>query len=285
MKLDLNAQPWIKVLNPDIGPRLGRVRHALFDFDGTLSVLRQGWEPVMEAVMIASICPGQAPEPELVREIRAYIDASTGQLTILQMRWLADAVRRYGHVPDPLTSSGYKKRYLEALMVSVSQRLERLESGQAAAQEYVLAGALAFLQGLAAREVRMYLASGSDHPDVLREASALGLAPYLSGGVYGALDASEANAKEKIIQRILEEHHLAGNELVVIGDGPVEIIEARARGAVALGVASDEVARSGWNPQKIDRLSRSGADFLVADFSHAAELVDLRSGPPPSVSF
>ena len=105
----------------------------------------------------------------------------------------------------------------------------------------MMAGARVFVEGLAARGVRLYLASGSDHPDVLREAAALGLSPYLGGGVFGALDASEANAKEKIIQRILEEAHLSGDELVVIGDGPVEIIEARARSAITVGIASDEV--------------------------------------------
>lgn len=268
-------QPWIRVLNPDVLPRLGRVRFALFDFDGTLSVLRQGWEPVMEAVMLESICPGRAPSAELRAEVSAYIDASTGQLTILQMRWLAEAVRRHGLAGAALPPTEYKRRYLEALMVSVSKRLERLESGLAPREDYLMAGSLELLRGLAGRGVKMVLASGSDHPGVLREAAALGLADFLPGGIYGALDASEANAKERIIQRILDEHQLSGDELAVIGDGPVEIVEARARQAVALGVASDEVARRGWNEHKVERLSRAGADLLVADFSRAAELVKL----------
>ena len=257
MKSNLQKQTWLKVINPEVEDRLGRARHALFDFDGTLSVLRQGWEPVMEAVMLASISPGQEPGPELVAEIRDYIDASTGQLTILQMTWLVEAVGRYGRVAHPLTPAGYKARYLEALMVSVSLRLQRLENGQTPAQDFLLAGTLDFLNALASRGVRMYLASGSDHPDVVREAAALGLAPFLSGGIYGALDASETNAKERIIQRILDDQRLEGDELVVIGDGPVEIIEARKHGAIALGIASDEVARSGWNENKIERLNRS----------------------------
>ena len=277
MYLSLDPSSWLHILHPEVEARLGRVRHALFDFDGTLSVLRQGWEPVMEAVMLASICPGQDPTPDLVAEVRAVIDATTGQLTIIQMRWLAEAVRRYGYVAEPLTASGYKARYLDALMVSVSRRVERLESGLAPATDYLMSGALDLLRGLAGRGVTLYLASGSDHAGVVREAAALGLAPFLGGGMYGALDASEANGKERIIQRILDEHHLAGDELAVIGDGPVEMIEARSRGALALGVASDEVARSGWNPAKIERLTRAGADLLIPDFAHAAELVDLLS--------
>lgn len=274
MNKEIRTQNWIQIHNPGVETRLGRVRHALFDFDGTLSVLRQGWEPVMETVMLESICPDRMPTPELVKEVREYIDESTGQLTIVQMRWLAEAVRRYGIVANPLTPAEYKVRYRTALMVSVSKRLEQLETGQASPQDYLMAGSLQFLRGLAARGVQMYLASGSDHLDVVREANALGLSPYLSG-IYGALDASEANAKEKIMQRILDDHHLSGDELLVVGDGPVEIIEAQKRSAISLGIASDEVARRGWNEHKIERLTRAGADLLVADFANAVELVNL----------
>jgi phosphoglycolate phosphatase len=29
----------------------GHVRHALFDFDGTVSLIREGWQPVMTSMM------------------------------------------------------------------------------------------------------------------------------------------------------------------------------------------------------------------------------------------
>jgi phosphoglycolate phosphatase-like HAD superfamily hydrolase len=266
---------WLRILNDDVITHLGRVRHAVFDFDGTVSVLRQGWEPVMEKLMIQAICPdGDAPET-LVDEVRRYIDSSTGQLTIHQMRWLSEAVARYGPGRSALKPQEYKLRYLDALMVSVRERLDGLESGAADPEKFMIAGAKELLSGLSARGVRLYIASGSDHADVVHEAAALGIAPLIDGGIYGALDASEANAKDRIIQRILDQHHLSGDELLVAGDGPVEIIEARARGAVAMGVPSDEVARQGWNEHKVSRLKNAGADFLVPDYIYASELVDL----------
>jgi phosphoglycolate phosphatase-like HAD superfamily hydrolase len=268
---------WLSILNTARQTDLGCVRHVLFDFDGTLSVLRQGWEPVMEKVMLEAICAGagRAPSQAVIAEVQEYIDRSTGKLTILQMQWLADKVRSYGMEKNPLSAAAYKKIYLRALMVSVSVRLEALEKGAASAQDYLIEGSQEFLHGLAQQGVDLYVASGSDHADVLREASALGIAKYFQGGIYGALDASEANGKERVIQRILDEHHLAGNELLVVGDGPVEIIEGRQRGAIALGVASDEVAHHGWNEHKIERLTRAGADLLVADFAHSSELIEL----------
>lgn len=269
---------WLRVINPAVMARLGRIRHAVFDFDGTISVLRQGWEPVMESVMLQTLCPeGSAPE-SLVNEVRQYIDASTGQLTIVQMRWLSEAVLRWGTNASPLTPQEYKVRYLDALMVSVRQRLYDLQCGTADPQTYMIAGAKDLLKGLSERGVQLYIASGSDHADVVHEAEALGIARYIGGGIYGALDASEANAKDRIIQRIFDEHHLSGDELLVAGDGPVEIVEAHARGAIALGVPSDEVTRSGWNEQKVSRLVNAGADFLAADYLHAPDLINLLVG-------
>jgi phosphoglycolate phosphatase-like HAD superfamily hydrolase len=271
--LSISGYHWIQILNPDTETRLGHVRHALFDFDGTISVLRQGWEPVMEAVMLEAICPNRNAPEEIASEVRQYIDLSTGQVTMIQMRWLAEAVRRLGQI-DPLSPKEYKDRYLQVLMISVSNRLDRLEEGVSTPHDYLIAGVDNFLANLASRDVKLYIASGSDHPDVLREANALGIADYITGGIYGALDASESNAKDRIIQRILDDNDLSGDELLVVGDGPVEIAEARLRGAISLGIASNEVTRRGWNQHKMDRLTRAGADLMVADFTYAAELVD-----------
>ena len=133
-----------------------------------------------------------------------------------------------------------------------------------AAEDYLIEGSHEFIRGLAEKGITMYIASGSDHEGVVREASALGIAAYFQGGIYGALDVSESNGKERVIQRILDDHHLAGINLLVVGDGPVEIIEGRQRGSVSLGVASDEVVRKGWNEHKMERLTRAGADLLSA---------------------
>ena len=104
--LSLSQNNWFKILNPAVMVNPGAVRHALFDFDGTLSVLRQGWEPVMEAVMVEAICAGKTPSQELVAEVRNYIDISTGKLTILQMQWLADKVRSLGVEKNPAFRGG-----------------------------------------------------------------------------------------------------------------------------------------------------------------------------------
>lgn len=266
---------WFRVLHPEALSRLGGIRHILFDFDGTLSVLRQGWEEVMVPVMVEAICGAHPATAEIEAQVRAYIDRSSGILTIRQMQWLVEAVRQAGLSGEVRTAAGYKALYLDRLMVTVCARIEKLARGETDPAENMIAGAHAFVRGLGARGARLYLASGTDHADVMNESSVLGLLPFFNGGVFGAVDNHEEHAKERVIQRILDENHIGGDALLVVGDGPVEIREGAMRGALTLGVASDEAARCGWNARKIDRLTSAGADFLVADFTHAAPLVGL----------
>jgi phosphoglycolate phosphatase-like HAD superfamily hydrolase len=270
---------YLKIVDPAAPARLGRIRHVLFDFDGTISVLREGWERVMAPLMVEMICDGTPPTPEIEREVADYVDFSTGIVTIEQMGWLAEAVRRHGLARHPLTAAEYKQIYVDRLMVGVQQRLDRLSPDLTGLPDLsglqvgmMVAGARPFLEALAGRGLRLYVASGTDHPYMLNEARALGVDGFFNGGLYGAIDEDEAHRKERIIERILDEHDLHGDELLVVGDGPVEIREAVSRQALALGVASDEVARSGWNPAKVARLTRAGAHFLVPDFSRGAEL-------------
>jgi len=245
----------------------------LIDFDGTISVIRQGWEDVMIPLMIEMICDGNPSTPEIEKEVRDYVDYSTGILTIKQMEWLAEAVRRYGIAKKPKSPYEYKQIYNQRLLVRVEERLKKLRNGELTPDELMIMGSKDFLEELYRRNVEMYLASGTDHEYVLREASALKITQYFRGGIFGALDHTEAHTKERIIQRILDENNLSGDELLVVGDGPVEIRNAKARDAIALGVASDEVRRFGLNPRKRERLINAGADLIIPDFRRCEEII------------
>jgi phosphoglycolate phosphatase len=278
LTLEIEAEDWLRLVKPGIAARLGRIRHVLFDFDGTLSLLRQGWEEVMVPLMVEAMCAGGPPEPGIEVEVRAFVDRSTGILTMRQMEWLVEAVRRHPLAGAPKSAPEYKKIYLERLEQRIKDRRQAVMDGLEAPETCMVPGAVDFVRGLAGRGVSLYLASGSDHADVVREAAVLGLGTYFEGGIYGALDGDESNAKERVIQSLLDSHALSGSQLLVVGDGPVEIREAVARQAIALGVASDEVARTGWNERKVDRLTAAGADVLVADFRQSDRLVEILVG-------
>ena len=177
---------------------------------------------------------------------------------------LADEVRRRGgQALDPLA---YKHRYHDLLMERIRGRLAALESGTAAAEEWTVPGSHALLEALRRRGVRLYLASGTDLKYVRQEAELLGLMPYFGEHVYGALDDYRSFSKKMIIDRILHENGLRGEELLGFGDGFVEIEEVKGTGGVAVAVASNEAERRGVNAWKRQRLVRAGADLVIPEY-------------------
>jgi len=269
---------WIEVLNPNIQSRLGHIKYALIDFDGTISVIRQGWEDVMIPLMIEMICEGKPPTPEIEQEVREYVDYSTGILTMKQMQWLAEAVHRYGLAKHPKRPQEYKRIYNERLLVRVEERLRKLVNDELNPDDLMIMGSRNLLEELNRRNVVMYLASGTDHEYVSREAEALKITQHFDNRIYGALDHTETHTKEKIIQGILDDNNLRGDHLLVVGDGPVEIRNAKFREAIALGVATDEVKRCGLNLHKRERLIAAGADLIIPDFARVKDLIGYLFG-------
>jgi phosphoglycolate phosphatase-like HAD superfamily hydrolase len=249
-----------------------RLRAVLFDFDGTISTLREGWPAVMAPLMLEMIAGPTAPTDALRHEVAEYIDRSTGIQTIYQMVWLAETVARYGLNPEVHDAWWYKAEYLRRLMAPVQARATQVLSGATPREAFMVAGSVGFLDALRAAGIAMYVASGTDHPDVVREVGTLGLSDYfleIAGAPPDAMDCS----KEAVLRRLATEAGLQGPEVAVIGDGRVEIALGREVGAVTLGVASDEVARRGINPAKVQKLADAGAHAIVGDFSDLARLL------------
>lgn len=246
----------------------------LFDFDGTLSTLRSGWEAVMSDLMhelLISKEMSDAAQADMAARIAAYIDTSTGIQTIFQMQWLAEQVRAAGQ--NPLDPWDYKAEYNRRLMQMVTLRREAVTSGREPAERHLVAGSRAFLEALRTCGLQLYVASGTDQADVVAEAQILGLDSFFSE-IAGAPPGLARCSKEGVVRRLLQDSTLQGEELAVIGDGKVEIGIAREAGGIALGVASDEVARSGINPEKRRRLIAAGAQAITGDFLELDRLLD-----------
>lgn len=106
------------------------VKAVVFDFDGTISTLRSGWEKVMAPLMkeVQEVCPKAPNSQELDEIIRTYIDESTGIQTIYQMKWLRDQVEKFGGLP--LDAWDYKAMYNTRLMENISCRIIIVLPGQ-----------------------------------------------------------------------------------------------------------------------------------------------------------
>jgi len=259
------------------------IRHAIFDHDGTISTLRQGWERIMEPVMIRAILgqryddPDEPLYPKVVEHVRRFIDKTTGVQTLVQMAGLVRMVRDFGCVAgaDVLDAAGYKTLYNDELLAMVGQRVEKLQRGELAPTDFQIQNVRALLEHLHARGVRLYLASGTDVEDVAAEAEALGYAGLFGGRIFGAVGDVRVEAKRLVLEQIFRGHDLSGPQVVTFGDGPVEMRETRKRRGICVGIASNEVRRFGLDLAKRARLIRAGADLVVPDFTQLDRLLPL----------
>jgi beta-phosphoglucomutase-like phosphatase (HAD superfamily) len=263
----------IEVLRPDF-PR-GEFRAAMFDFDGTLSLIRRNWQAVMIPMMVdvlAETGSGESRE-KLHEHVEEYVMRLNGKQTIYQMMQLADEVKARGATPrDPLE---YKHQYHDLLWAQVGQRIDALKQGRVPPDDMTVPGSRRLLTQLRERGVKLYLASGTDLKYVRDEVAVLGLTEFFGEHIYGALDDYRSFSKAMIIERIIKDMNVGAHQLLAFGDGFVEIEETRRAGGVAVGVASDEEARQGINAWKRERLIRAGADIIIGDYRQQDELLAL----------
>ena len=271
----------IEIINPGI--ERGRFRHVIFDFDGTISLIRQGWQQVMIPLMISRLAetPRAESRDAIENVVTEMVTRTTGKQTIYQMIELCDMIRARGGTPKaPLV---YKRIYLDRLLAKIQDKREGLRDGTIRPEEMLVAGSVAFLQVLRERDVTLYCASGTDEPYMHEEARLVGASDFFSGGLFGARDDYKSFSKRMLIDKIIRDHGLHGSELMTFGDGFVEIEETKRAGGVAIGVATDEVRRAGVDAWKRNRLIEAGADVIIPDFRETEALVgylfDEERGP------
>jgi phosphoglycolate phosphatase-like HAD superfamily hydrolase len=266
----------LEILRSEL-PR-GRFRFALFDFDGTLSLIREGWPQVMIPMMVEALKETGTAESdaELAAHVEEFVMRLNGRQTIYQMIHLTEEVKkRGGKALEPLA---YKHEYHARLMRRIQGRLDALAAGQATPDDWTVPGSHAILKRLREHGVALYLASGTDIAFVRTEAELLGLTGFFAPHIYGALDDYRNFSKKMIIEKILLENNLRGDELLGFGDGFVEIEEVKRVGGTAIAVASDEVKRAGIHPWKRDRLIRAGADIVIGDYRALDQLEKVLFG-------
>jgi phosphoglycolate phosphatase-like HAD superfamily hydrolase len=259
----------VENIKPGISARHARV--VLFDFDGTLSLIRSGWMNVMVPMMVEILADLKTGESE--EQLRAIVEdfvwRLTGKETIYQMIAFAEAVEaRGGKALDPLA---YKKMYLDLLWQKIEKRVEGLRTGQTDPEEFLVPGSRALLERLRGKGLKMYLASGTDEIYMKEEARLLGVSQYFDGRVYGALD-DYSFSKAILIHRILSTAEFQGDQFLVFGDGYVEIEEVKNVGGVAVGVASEEPDCIRVDEWKRQRLIGVGADYIVPNYLCGEEL-------------
>jgi phosphoglycolate phosphatase len=260
------------------GVTAARAKVVLFDFDGTLSLIRAGWVEVMVPMMVEILSDLKTGESEqaLHAVVEDFVARSTGKQTIYQMIELAEQVEKRGG--NPLEPLLYKHMYLTLLNEKIKSRLEGLRKGLVPPEKYLVPGSRAVIEALRDRGLKLYVASGTDEPYMRDEVRLLDLERYFDGGVFGAQDDYKSFSKAILIQRIISNAECRGEEFLGFGDGYVEIENVKQVGGVAVGVATAEPECRVVDEWKRKRLAGVGADFIIPNFLNHEELLTALFG-------
>jgi phosphoglycolate phosphatase-like HAD superfamily hydrolase len=244
--------PGVELLNPSFPA--GPVRLAVFDFDGTVSLIREGWAGVMADVgldlfrSVSKSADRHALELEML--------GLSGHPSLVQMQRLADLAG--GGDAEALHAD-----FLRRLFARVGGRLADLETGRVPPDAWAVAGTRRLLAELQGRGVELVLLSGTDRPSVVRELGLLGLADFFGDRVYAPTDPGFTK------RAVLDGLGVTGPGLLGVGDGWAETVEVKRLGGRVVGVASQESGTPGVNPVKRRLLAGWGADLVVADYTPA----------------
>jgi phosphoglycolate phosphatase-like HAD superfamily hydrolase len=176
-----------------------------------------------------------------------------------------------------VTRARQGREFLRRLDARIRGRIDSLRNGKVPRDEFLVFGARQILAELKRRGLALYLASGTDEPFVKEEAALLDIDRYFGLHIYGAIDDYKSFSKKMVIERILNEKHIPGSQLLTFGDGYVEIENTCEIGGLAVAVASDE-AHNGSG--RIDRWKRRrllgvGAQVVIPDFRNALALLQI----------
>lgn len=268
----LNKEWNIEIINKDL--KKGKLKFALFDFDGTISLIRAGWQEVMKSYFFEVMQNALPIENEIstMEMINDFVDYNTGKQTIYQCISLHDAIKQGGGVPQKPQS--YKDEFHRRLLEKIQYRLTGLEHKTLDCKDWVVPGSYELLTALRKLGITLFLASGTDEVYVRNEAKLLGVSEFFNGGIFGAQTDYKMFSKKMVIDTIIQQNSLDGSEIVGFGDGYVEVENIKQAGGVAVGVASDEENRSGIIDQwKRKRLIKAEADIIIPDFSKTEALL------------
>lgn len=264
----VSMQPWRRLRPfPDAKPRL-----AFLDFDGTLSLLRAGWMPIMRNQMFEALRPlgTQESDASIMHQIEDWIQENNGKPTWRQMERLQAEVARRGG--PTIGWPHYLADFSSRLMAQVIPRKQALKDGLAMPGSHCVAGAHALLDNLQRHGMELHLVSGTERHHVVEEAQLLDLERYFGSRIHGPISHDDGFSKHKVLEALVPDPHRR-NEVLAIGDGPVEISLVAQSGGLAVGVARSEHG-PGIDPNTAKLLAECGAHALVADFQSAEAFTD-----------
>ncbi|MDR1478502.1 MAG: HAD family hydrolase [Planctomycetaceae bacterium] len=246
----------------------------MFDFDGTVGLIRAGWHEILVSfhAEVLRLTPKgkEIGDIILVKLIKEYIETNIGKPPIYQSYSLVEAVRCLGGEPSP--AEEYNDIYSERLSVLCEPRREALRRGVANPNDYLVSGVLRMLAMLRSRNIKIYMASGTEEHFVREDVKLLKIDNFFDGGVYGGQPDPKAFSKKIMVERILTENQIDGSELLGVGDGATETTAVCEAGGFNIGVASNEDGKLTVDSWKRRQLISAGTDWIIPNYTDTNQL-------------
>jgi phosphoglycolate phosphatase len=247
---------------------------AIVDFDGTVSLIREGWARIMAElgrdVLRSQSFTGE-PESVLIPYLEEQMLRLSGRPSLVQMQKLNEEIRSRG--AESPTPESLHDEFMRRLYAQIEQRKHDLASGAVSPDDWTVPGTRAFLHSLRHRGVQLYLVSGTDRAAVVEESALLQLTDFFGARVYAPDEKTPDFHKRSAIAEILKDHGISGERLLGFGDGFSETVEVKRVGGRAVGVASVEVGQRGMNERKRELLTEWGAEPIVPDYRETEKLI------------
>src|SRR5437763_1686601 len=198
---DWDRSTSLEIVNPSYVR--GPFRCAVFDFDGTLSLLRGNWQGLMVPMMVEALAATGSGESRdiLTAIVEEFVTRLTGQPTMQQMLALCDEVEKRGRPrPDPQT---YFNRYMDMLLSRTEARIEEVQSGKATTDQMLIPGARPLVERLRSAGWILVIASGTELSDVRRESRILKIDHYFGNRIFGPIHNDPQFAKERVLRQLM----------------------------------------------------------------------------------
>ena len=249
----------VELLSPEL-PR-GGFRVAVFDFDGTLSLLREGWARVMADLGVELL-----DDPSAFAALELEMLMLSGKPSVFQMERLAAIAAERGK--ESPAAADLLAEFNRRLSILTDDRRNSLSNGTDPPEAWAVAGTHELLTHLRDRGVTLVLASGTPIQAVRAESELLKLSAFFGDRVHAPDGLSGEFSKRAVFEGL----GVNGNELIGFGDGYAETVEVKRAGGVAVGLATVEAGRGGLNPVKRRMLLDLGADAILPHYDPAGEL-------------
>lgn len=245
-------------------------RAGVFDFDGTVNLLTEGWQSVMqelfEEILFKYVSFSETEAENRKKIIARFIFEMTGKPSLFQCLRMTEELENCGG--PQIKAEELKDEFSRRLQKRITEREQAILEGRVSADEHMVPGARRFLKTLHEHGLCLLLVSGTEDEIVQRQCRLLNLEHFFEGGVFGAPGDTKKFTKQCIIQDFLTRFNFKPSEIAGFGDGFVETQFVHDIGGFAVGMATREHERDGKiNEWKKSQLLEVGADLIVPDFN------------------